>query len=301
MKKLKLGIIGMSEGNGHPYSWSAIFNGFNPLYMKDCPFPVIPEYLAKEKYPENFLGDLAEVTHIWTQDKAISHHVAKASKITNVVDHYLEMIGQVDAVLLARDDAENHLNYASIFLKAGIPIYIDKPFALNTKSAKILWESMKYDNQIFTCSALQFAEEFQTSKIDKHIIGDIKAVWATIPKSWNKYAVHIIEPVLNLLPERGEIKKIAKLPIMSENIKGVQVEWTSGVIAQFQTTGENPIPLQLRFLGNKGFQDLTFSNTFYSFRESLRRFIEVVKGTKPNINKSFTEEMVMILEIIDNA
>ena len=24
---LKLGIIGLSEGNGHPYSWSAIFNG----------------------------------------------------------------------------------------------------------------------------------------------------------------------------------------------------------------------------------------------------------------------------------
>jgi len=24
---LKLGVIGMSEGNGHPYSWSAIING----------------------------------------------------------------------------------------------------------------------------------------------------------------------------------------------------------------------------------------------------------------------------------
>lgn len=24
---LKLGIIGLSEGNGHPYSWSAIING----------------------------------------------------------------------------------------------------------------------------------------------------------------------------------------------------------------------------------------------------------------------------------
>ena len=31
MKKtnLKLGIIGISNGNGHPYSWSAIFNGYD--------------------------------------------------------------------------------------------------------------------------------------------------------------------------------------------------------------------------------------------------------------------------------
>ena len=41
---LRLGIIGISEGNGHPYSWSAIFNGYNHEYAQDCPFPVIPDY-----------------------------------------------------------------------------------------------------------------------------------------------------------------------------------------------------------------------------------------------------------------
>ena len=34
LSKLKLGVIGMSEGNGHPYSWSAIFNGFDREEMK---------------------------------------------------------------------------------------------------------------------------------------------------------------------------------------------------------------------------------------------------------------------------
>lgn len=29
-KELKIGILGMTEGNGHPYSWSAMFNGFDP-------------------------------------------------------------------------------------------------------------------------------------------------------------------------------------------------------------------------------------------------------------------------------
>ena len=31
---LKLGVIGLSEGNGHPYSWSAIFNGYDSVEME---------------------------------------------------------------------------------------------------------------------------------------------------------------------------------------------------------------------------------------------------------------------------
>ena len=38
---IRLGIIGMTEGNGHPYSWSAMFNKFDREAMpRECPFPV---------------------------------------------------------------------------------------------------------------------------------------------------------------------------------------------------------------------------------------------------------------------
>ena len=68
MGKIKLGIIGLSEGNGHPYSWSAIFNGFNSKIMASCPFAVIPEYLNKRDFPNDFLTEKGIVTHIYTQD-----------------------------------------------------------------------------------------------------------------------------------------------------------------------------------------------------------------------------------------
>ena len=32
-KDINLGLIGISEGNGHPYSWSAIINGYNEAYL----------------------------------------------------------------------------------------------------------------------------------------------------------------------------------------------------------------------------------------------------------------------------
>ena len=69
------------------------------------------------------------VSHIWTQDIKISRHIAKTTFIPNVVSNYEDMIGHVDGILLARDDAENHLEISKPFLMAGIPIFIDKPLA----------------------------------------------------------------------------------------------------------------------------------------------------------------------------
>ena len=42
-------MIGSTIGNGHPYSWSAMFNGYNrELMTKECPFAGIPAYLNKQ-------------------------------------------------------------------------------------------------------------------------------------------------------------------------------------------------------------------------------------------------------------
>ena len=98
MGELRLGVVGLSEGNGHPYSWSAIFNGYDMAYMKDYGFPVIPKYLSRQSFPDDCIPN-AHVTHVWTQGRAISEHVANASLIPNVEDCMEDMIGSVDAVL----------------------------------------------------------------------------------------------------------------------------------------------------------------------------------------------------------
>ena len=105
--------------------------------MKDCGFPVIPEYLGNQTFPKDSIPN-AEVTHVWTQDYDLSKHIAKSSNIGTVAREATDMIGSVDAVLLARDDSENHLIHALPFLQAGIPIYIDKPLSCNLQDAQKL-------------------------------------------------------------------------------------------------------------------------------------------------------------------
>jgi len=99
-QEIRIGILGFTEGNGHPYSWSAMFNGYNPEEMKTCGFPVIPEYLAKQP-PETFGIPGAKITCVCCTGYAQweeAEHIARAANIPTVCDDPAEMIGQVDAV-----------------------------------------------------------------------------------------------------------------------------------------------------------------------------------------------------------
>ena len=122
----------MVEGNGHPYSWSAIFNGYNEEEMMKCPYAGISEYLSKEPN-ENLSIPGANVTHIWTDDLGDAEKVAKASLIPNVVRAPEDVIGEVDAVIIATDKGYEHIQRCRMFVEAGIPVFIDKPLTDNKK------------------------------------------------------------------------------------------------------------------------------------------------------------------------
>lgn len=293
MTKIKLGVIGMSQGNGHPYSWSAIFNGFNHMYMKDCPFPVIHDYLSKQSFPEDCISE-GRVSHIWTQNKGISEHVAKASNIEHIVEQYTDLIGQVDAILLARDDYQHHLEISKPFLEAGLPIYIDKPISINKKQANQLFSLQKYEGQIFTCSAFGYAKEFQLTNEIKEEIGSLEYVDACIMKSWEKYAIHIIEPVLKIIGDQGGIKSVSRAVINNKHI--LTCTWDSHLVTTFTTLGETSSPIIIRLFGTKGYKELKFEDTFFAFKQALQHFINIVKKKNPPIDQGFVMKIVDMIE-----
>ncbi|WP_212785884.1 Gfo/Idh/MocA family oxidoreductase [Ferrigenium kumadai] len=261
----------MSKGNGHPYSWSAIFNGYDMEAMQQCGFPVIPDYLSKQRYPEDFISN-AQVSHIWTQSLEQSKHIAKASRIEHVVARPEEMIGQIDGVLLARDDAENHLEFARPFLKAGLPVYIDKPMALSVSDAEALFALEQYPGQIFSCSALRFASELLLSDQDRIDIGEISHVTGLVPNSWDKYIIHAIDPILENLGPQGNIEKYSC--IKSQDRTAVSLRWESGVTCNLTSLGALPTGIEIQFFGRAGSKKLVFRDSFSAFKKALVRFVD---------------------------
>lgn len=87
-KDISLAIFGITPGNGHPYSWSAMFNGYDKALMeKECPYPAIPDYLSKQP-PETLTIPNVKVTHICCtgEGEFTAEHVARCSLIPNVVE-----------------------------------------------------------------------------------------------------------------------------------------------------------------------------------------------------------------------
>jgi predicted dehydrogenase len=293
VSELRLGLLGLSEGNGHPYSWAAIVNGYDEEEMAKCPFPAIPRYLSEHRFPEEAIPG-ARVTHVWTQDPSISASVAAASRIEHVVSRPEEMLGEVDAVLLARDDAERHAELGGPFLDAGLPIYVDKPLATSVAAARSLFSRQVSAGQLFTCSALRYAAELRLDPAARESIGPIRQVLGSSPKRWSRYAVHVIEPALVPIGDAGEVR--SHRAQATDGTARLQVEWESGLRAEFATLGDVEAPIQLSLVGDQGELDVVFEDSFTTFKAALERFVAVAKKEAEPIPE---REVLRVVELIE--
>ncbi len=115
-----------------------MFNGYDREAMtKECPFAGIPDYLNKEPSETLQIPD-AQVTHVCCIGEGgfTAEHVAKCSLIPNVVENPTDVIGEVDAVIIATDIGSEHVERARPFVEADIPVFVDKPLADNPADLK---------------------------------------------------------------------------------------------------------------------------------------------------------------------
>ena len=289
---IKIGMVGLSEGNGHPYSWSSIFNGYDKEKMQSSGFPVISDYLMKEKFPDCQI-ESAIVTHIYTQDKKLSHHISETCMIENISSDITDLVDSVDAVIIARDDAENHFKFSKIPLMKGMPILIDKPLAFTHEEAKRIYSYEQYDGQIFSATGVRYSSIFENIERLKGRVGKIKSIKAESPKDWKKYSVHIIEPILTFFDNLEEIDNHDVSIDMSTTTVDIR---SKDMTIQFKTTGLSVGEISFTITGTKGTEKLIFNDTFYSFRSLLNSFITSVIERKRMIPKSLT---LKVCEVID--
>lgn len=267
---IKIGMIGMSPGNAHPYSWSAIINGsYNGEEISRIGYPAVTEYLNKNKDHLGIEG--ARVTHIWTQDPSISESIAQSSKIPHTVGELSEMIGDVDAVILGRDDPENHVAMARPFIEAGIPIFIDKPLAASRNELQYFQEEIEKGKFIFSCSSMRFAKETQLARSIIDSLGSIQLVTAVGKKDWIKYGVHMLEAVFTVLDDP---KPVSVWSVGETNREVVHVEFENGIIATFHLFMDISSTFQVNLFGSYDAYHYKIQDSYAMFQANLDVFVE---------------------------
>jgi predicted dehydrogenase len=288
---LKIGILGMSAGNAHPYSWSSIINGhFNADEITRMGYPAVAAYLHANI---DTLGiDDAEVTHVWTQDVSVSESIAKSSNISTVVATPGEMIDCVDAVILSRDDPESHKTMAQPFIDAGIPIFIDKPLASTTEDLAYFAGECAKGKFIMSCSSMRYSPEARNTKIEFSTLGQIELITATGKKDWIKYGVHMLEGVFMLLDDA----KPTTVKHISESGKDiVHLTFSSGVQVVVNLFYNISPTFQISVFGQQGWRLIEIKNSYAMFRDNIIEFIRSVKEGKPRLDFAKTENIIRTL------
>jgi predicted dehydrogenase len=291
-KEIRLAMLGMVDGNGHPYSWSAIFNGYNPEEMAKCPFAGIPVYLNKEP-KETLRIPNAQVTHVWTDDPKDAPLVAKASLVPHVVKRAEDVIGQVDAVIVATDKGWEHVERCRPFVEAGLPVFVDKPLTDNEPDLKTFCRWVREGKAILSSSAMRYTKEFMPYRASTHELGQLRFGLITTAKSWERYGIHALEGIYPVFgPGFVSVRNTG-----SPDRNVVHLKHGSGadvvVIATMDMYGGFGC---LQLCGTVGHAETAINDTFYAFKKQLVEFIAYLRtGIRPFPFEETVELMKIVI------
>jgi len=289
---IRLAMLGMVEGNGHPYSWSIMINGaYDSEALARCPYAVIQDYIAKQ--PPRTLGIAgASVTHVWADDRADAESVAAVARIPNVVDRAEDVIGEVDAVLVATDKGFEHVARARPFVEAGLPVFVDKPLCDNRADLATFSSWIAQGRPITSSSALRYAKEFAPYHRSTHEFGELRHIGMTMAKKWETYGIHALEAVYPILgPGFETVRNIGddtRNVVQLTHRDGVEVTLT--VIADM-AGGSGMLTLA----GTKGGTQLRSLDTYSAFKSQLDAYVTFLRTGKPPVPFAETAELMKLV------
>lgn len=290
--EIRLAMLGMVEGNGHPYSWSIIFNGrYNPGALAECPYPVIRDYIAKQ--PHESLGiPGASITHVWTDDPADAEQVAKVAYVPNVVHRAEDVIGEVDAVLIATDKGGEHVDRARPFIEAGIPVFIDKPLCDNRADLATFDRWQAEGKPLISSSAMRYAKEYVPYHRATHALGALRHVGVTMAKSWEAYGIHALETVYPITgPGYVSVQNIGDA---QSNV--VHLRHGDGIDVLLQVTKDMGGGFGMVTLaGTAGGLQLRFADTYHAFHAQLAGFVQYLRTGESPVPWAETRELMQLV------
>jgi len=287
-------MIGSTPGNGHPYSWSAMFNGYNREAMtKECPFPGIPVYLNKQP-AESFTIPGAKVTHICCTGNGgfTAEHVAHCSLIPNIMQEPADAIGHVDAVIIATDIGREHVARARPFVEAGLPVFIDKPLTDNAADLKVFRDWVAAGKAIMSSSSMRYTKEYLPYRLSTRELGDLRFVSITTPKSWETYGIHALEGMYPILGPGFVSARNTGTP--DRNVVHLKHRNGADVVIVANTDMYGGFGL-LQLIGTAGHANVASGDSFFSFKSQLEAFISYLRTGRRPFPFEETVELMQIL------
>ncbi len=269
-------MIGISEGNGHPFSFSAIINGYDRAAFEAAGWPVILSYL--ERQPDSAFGfNNTRVTHAWTQDPGVTAKLCAACRIDHAVGRPEAMLDAVDAVIVGRDDWEQHAALAMPFLERGIPVFVDKPLTLDADELACFRPYLE-NGTLMSTSGLRYAAELDELRNKLLDLGTPRLVSATVLNGIEKYGIHMLDAVAGL-----GFPKPASLTRMNTRFEAFSLVLADGTTMTLNCLGNVGKTFHISVFSDKGHAHVDLHDNFSAFARTLGHFVKMIETRHPPI------------------
>lgn len=272
-----------------------MFNGYDRDRMAhDFPFAGIPQYLNKEPAATLTIPG-AKVTHICcTGDGGFTaEHVAQCSLIPNVVAKPTDVIGHVDAVIIATDIGAEHVERARPFVEAGLPVYVDKPLVDNAPDLATFVGWVREGRAIMSSSCMRYAKEFLPYRLSTHELGALRFVSISMAKSWERYGIHALEGIYPILGPG--FLSVRNTGTVERNIVHLKHRCGADAVVAVMADMYGSFGC-LQLCGTAGNAHVAFGDTFFAFKAGLEGFIEYLrKGVRPFPFEETIELMQLVI------
>lgn len=199
----------------------------------------------------------SRVVAISGPDPERTQEVAGLGQIPEIVENPEELIGKIDAALVVHRHGDLHAANALPFLKAGIPVYVDKPFAISLEDCRVMLDAAREGDALLTSySSLRWAPTTTELADQLDALGDIRVGQFAGPCDFESeyagaffYATHVAEICFRLM---GDDIRTVRASRSGKSVVA-DIAFANDAVATFSYLGDAAYHFHATLFGTKGF------------------------------------------------
>ena len=280
----RIGIIG--SDNSHAIAFSQLLNreeGYNGMRVAG-----------------------ARVTRLYGVEPERTQEVAEAGEIDEIVTETEHMMGDVDGIICVLRDGALHKDAVLPFLKAGLPVYVDKPLATTVADVEAMIDTAERTGVGFSSfSTLRYELGFQawiseSRESEGEAITGISTGPGDLDSEYSGiffYGIHAVE----LMLERWGygVREVTAVP-SGRSVQAV-CRYDSGLLVTLNLLHGGRPGFRLSSFGQRGTSEHTL-DTATNYRDGMKIILEVLaEGAWPLTPPQLTEPVAILAAIEDSV
>lgn len=223
------------------------------------------------------------------------------SRGVEIVDSIPKLLEKVDVVMLESVDGRIHLQEATEVIKAGKPLWIDKPVAGSLVDAIVIFElAKKHHVPVFSSSSLRFGAEIQNLRKSEELGAVVGAsTWGPCSYSTGTpdlffYGIHGVEPLFVLMGPGCQTVSRAT----TKDVDFVTGVWKDGRVGTYRGIHKGKASSGVTAFGEKAILPVNKGGDYNDLCVEIAKFF---KTRQPPVSAEETIEIFTFMEAADES